>query len=542
MIRYTPANQLTLEGFKHPFDQDLSPDNRWVILAKLIPWDDLASIYARNLRTDSGRESVDIRMVIGAIIVKHRLGLSDRDTVQEISENIYIQYFCGLKSFQTALPFDPSLFVDIRKRMGAEMFDSFNDLIISRTEQLKPKHKRIIKQEGKDNLPNKGPGSPTENKSSVCEEPMPEQTTSKITHKGKLKIDATVADQQIKYPTDLGLISESRLESERLIDILYKMTDLKVKPRTYRRIAKKEYLNLAKKKNKSKKQIRKVIGQQLRYLSRNIKTIHKLLNIISQNSIPFTRRDQRIFWVIQLICNQQMRMYDNKTHSCPDRIVNIYQPYVRPIVRGKDKVTVEFGSKISVSECEGYSKVDHISWHAFNESSDLKLQVEKFRITFGYYPELLLADRIYLNRNNRAWLKDKGIRIVGKPLGRPPKQSLTPYQKRKLKKERNQRNHVEGKIGQGKNGYGLNNIKARRQDTSESWIGAIFFVLNLVNLWKIVIKYPNILFQNLQSEIHLPITSIVNDLNKLIPKFNFQFVWHPKNRKEKKVRQFVFRI
>jgi hypothetical protein len=63
----------------------------------------------------------------------------------------------------------------------------------------------------------------------------------------------------------------------------------------------------------------------------------------------------------------------------------------------------------------------------------MELQVGAFRDTHGHYPELLLADRIYLNRGNRKWLKEKGIRIVGVPLGRPPKENLTAYQKRKRK-------------------------------------------------------------------------------------------------------------
>jgi hypothetical protein len=214
-----------------------------------------------------------------------------------------------------------------------------------------------------------------------------------------------------------------------------------------------------------------------------------LLDLLEGGKFPLNKRDQKIFWVVQQIYGQQKLMYDTKSHSCADRIVNIYQPYVRPIVRGKDKAKVEFGSKISISEYEGMSKVDHISWDAFNEANDLQMQVEQFLKTFGCYPEVVLADGIYPTRKNRAWLKEKGIRIVGKPIGRPPKQQLTPYQKRKLKKERNQRNLVEGKIGQGKNGYGLNKIKARRMDTSESWIQSIFFVMNLVTLLKEWMKY-----------------------------------------------------
>jgi len=151
MIKYTPSSQLTLEAFKHPFTKELKKDNRWVKLAELVPWDDLAGIYAKNMNADAGRLSVDIRMVIGALIIKHKLKLSDRDTVDMISENLYMQYFCGLKGFQSDPPFDPSLFVDIRKRMEADKFDQFNQVVIRHSESLKPKRKRIMKDSLTDN-------------------------------------------------------------------------------------------------------------------------------------------------------------------------------------------------------------------------------------------------------------------------------------------------------------------------------------------------------------------------------------------------------
>ncbi|MFS4415805.1 transposase, partial [Maribacter sp. 2307ULW6-5] len=123
MIKYTPSNQLTLNGFSTPFENELLADNRWVKLAALIPWDELAAVYSEKLSGTCGRQSVDVRMVIGAIIVKHRLGLDDRGTVAMIAENVYLQYFCGLPAFQPKEPFHPTVFVDIRKRMGAESFD-----------------------------------------------------------------------------------------------------------------------------------------------------------------------------------------------------------------------------------------------------------------------------------------------------------------------------------------------------------------------------------------------------------------------------------
>ena len=98
-------------------------------------------------------------------------------------------------------------------------------------------------------------------------------------------------------------------------------------------------------------------------------------------------------------------------------------------------------------------------------------------------------------------MKEHGIRIVGKPLGRPPKEKLSGYRKYKTRKEQNMRNHVEGKFGQGKNGYGLNMIPARRQDTSESWISAILFVMNLTKLMQLALKHGYFLALSIWSYI-----------------------------------------
>ena len=174
-------------------------------------------------------------------------------------------------------------------------------------------------------------------------------------------------------------------------------------------------------------------------------------------------------------------MYKNRNHQVEDRIVSIHQPHVRPIVRGKAKAKTEFGAKINISLLDGYARVDHFDWDAFNEGQDLQAQVERFRKLTGKYPELVQVDKIYLTRENRRFLKEKGIRHTGDPLGRKPvKEVKSAYQKRKERRESAERNRVEGKFGQGKRGYGLNDIRARLSSTSNSWIGAIIFVMNLI--------------------------------------------------------------
>jgi transposase, IS5 family len=228
MIRYTSDRQLTLEGFSLPFGGKLNPENRWIKWHKVIPWDEFAIRYYRTLDPRQGRPAKNARLVIGALIIKHKLTLSDEETVLQIQENPYLQYFVGFSSFQDKQPLAPSLFVEIRKRMGKDVFSAFEEVIL---EKLALSKKSTTNEDEKED---KGEEEPVENK-------------------GKMLVDATVAEQAIRYPTDLSLLNEAREISEQLIDDLYKQSDYPKKPRTYRRVARKNYLNLAKKKETRQK-------------------------------------------------------------------------------------------------------------------------------------------------------------------------------------------------------------------------------------------------------------------------------------------------
>lgn len=484
MIRYKSSNQLKLEAFKTPFEMNMDPANRWVKLAQAIPWDRLASIYYRYMSVNQGAPTKDGRLVIGCLIIKHTLKLDDRGTIEIIKENPYMQYFLGLESYTSEPVFDPSLFVSIRNRIGQESFDIMTEALIE---------KSIGKEEKKERKEKKDDSSDS--------------------NKGKLIIDATVADSDIKYPTDLDLLNDSRKKSEELIDTLHKQLQLKIKPRTYRRKADKDFINLSKKKKKNRKEIRRGIKFQLSCLKRNIKTVQEMLNQFTNKPFPLNGKQQKYLFVLQHLYDQQSSMYKNNTHTCPNRIVNIHQPHVRPIVRGKAGVNVEFGAKIGLSLQNGYGKIDTLSWEAYNESSDLIPQVESFKRIHGHYPELVLADKIYQTRENRKYLKDRNIRIIGKPLGRPSKEDVTASVKRKWRKEAAQRNRIEGTFGLAKLKYGLNNIRAKLQKTSESWIAAIIFVMNIMKFCK---------------EFYLPLfLALINDLLKKFVQVN-PYILNPK--------------
>lgn len=446
---FVSQNQLVFEGFESPFAKKLNPENRWVILAKLIPWDEICNIYLKAVpQKTTGRPGLSPRVVLGAIIIKHLCDTDDRETCSQISENIYMQHFLGYSSFSDEPPFDPSLFVTFRKLLSLDVINQINEKIVA----LKTK----LEEDQKQHKDNSDSDSKPENQ-----------------NRGTVLMDATACPQDIAYPTDLNLLNDAREKSEMLIDLLYQKELHGKKPRTYREKARTAYLFVAQKKSKTGKIIRKGVGQQLRYLKRNINHIEVLLD--KYTGIPIQKKELKYWYVIQLLYDQQQEMFQTKTKSCPDRIVSIHQPHVRPIVRGKSQAKVEFGAKIHCSMIDGITFLDELNWNAFNEGSNLMNYVEQYKKRFGCYPKNLLVDKIYSTRENRKKLKEIGVNLIGKPLGRPTLAAqivLSP----------GERNPIEGKFGQAKTGYGLDRIKARLQDTSESWIASIFLVLNLVKL------------------------------------------------------------
>ena len=171
-------------------------------------------------------------------------------------------------------------------------------------------------------------------------------------------------------------------------------------------------------------------------------------------------------------------MYDERTQRIDDRIVSISQPHVRPIKRGKAGRDTEFGAKLSVSVVDGFSFVDRLSWDNYNESLDLVGQLERYRRRFGFYPESVHVDKIYRTRANRAFCKERSIRMSGPPLGRPTKQ-VSVADKKQAAADEAIRNQVEGKFGQGKRRFGLDRIMARLASTSAAQISLSFLVMNL---------------------------------------------------------------
>ena len=130
---------------------------------------------------------------------------------------------------------------------------------------------------------------------------------------------------------------------------------------------------------------------------------------------------------------------------------------------------------------DSFTYLEQTCWSNYNEGSDLITTVEDYHRKFGCYPEAILADKIYQTRANRAFCKEKGIRLTGPALGRPKTGETDRKQKRQMYKDACDRNAVEGRNGNAKRRFGLDLIAAKLDETSKSEAALILIAMNAAN-------------------------------------------------------------
>ena len=450
MYKFEHYRQLGLADFNQPLGFKMNPENRWVKKAATIPWDAIEGKYAELFPSKTGMPAKPLRMALGSLMIQKQYGYSDRELVEQITENPYYQFFVGLPGFRNEPPYVPSLLVEFRKRLDDEILSEINEMIIDYNRPEDP-----------------GPGRGTD---------VTEEASAKTENSGTIILDATCAPQNISYPQDVNLLNKARENLEGMIDqICYDYNYYR--PRMYREKARKDYLNLARCKKRTAKKIRKSIKQQLQYIRRD----RAYINAFLENGVELTPKQAARLKVIDEVCKQQLYMYENKVHSVPDRIVSISQPYIRPIVRGKAAAPVEFGAKLDLSIDEnGFARLERVSFDAYNESDVLIGAIERYKERTGHYPERALADKIYRNRDNLAYCRLHGIRLSGPSLGRPRKNVAA--DKKTEYVDNADRIEVERTFSLAKRCYGLGIIKTKLDSTTRSSIALSILTMNVARL------------------------------------------------------------
>jgi hypothetical protein len=436
---YQKKDRKTIPLFKDlfRFGGSLNGKNDWIKLSELIPWEKLEGVYEKYFIKDRGRPAKEGRLICGMLIAKHREKLSDRDVVRTLSENPYIQYFCGFEQFVTdERIIHPSLLLKKRKILGKEFFQLFEGEVF-----------RVLIEHG-------------------------------LMRAKEQLIDATVVPANISYPTDCKLLNRAREWLCGTILKVRKICGIKEKVRTYRRVAKKTYLSFTKRRKKTKAFVRKVQGKMLRFLRRNIHQMEAVLKKVPRERKRVKEKVSAQLNVIKQLYKQQREMWEKGVRRVKDRIVSLHRPHIRPMVRGKEGKEVEFGPKVVLSAVDGYGFMNHFSFDAYNESGYLQGSVEHYEELFKKKPSVAVADKIFGTRENRDYLQERGIKAAFKSLGRP-RRTADKRARDWLAKQQRKRNQVEGLIGTGKTRYGLERILYRILEGEEIWVRMGLMGMNL---------------------------------------------------------------
>ena len=295
--------------------------------------------------------------------------------------------------------------------------------------------------------------------------------------------DITCYESHMRFPTDMKLLWER-------IEWLYRhicqhCRDLGIRrPRNkYTDIAV-SYLSYCKKRKRKVSRTRMLKCRMIRLLEKLIiqrDDIHREYG----SSLTYTQDYQKRLSIIRKVLVQEKELFEGRKIS--DRIVCIDRYYVRPIVRGKETKSVEFGAKVNNIQIDGISFIEHLSFKAFNEGIRLKDCIRMQQKLMNVRVRCVAADSIYANNANRKFCTKYGISTSFVRKGRAARdESLRKVLRSELSKERATR--LEGSFGTQKQHYSLSRIKARNRKTEILWI---FFGIHTANAILMIDKVRN---------------------------------------------------
>jgi hypothetical protein len=291
-------------------------------------------------------------------------------------------------------------------------------------------------------------------------------------------MDATVFESEIAHPSDASLLWKScGLIYHYLQKLRRQLCLRKSRIRHGKRLQR--YLHFALLKKKSYQKNKAVCRYLLHYLDQLLQAL-ELLQTTHPQALLFSLQNNRLA-AIHLLKGQQEQLHLQKASKVEGRIVSLCKPYVRPIVRGKQTKTVEFGCKVQVLCVDGISFLEHVSFEAFNEGTRLQSTVHlQERYLGGCFQ--LGADRIYATNDNRRYCTEHHTYTSFIPKG---KEGPLLEQKAKMRAvlSKTRGTVLEGSFGNQKNHYLLDKIKAKTMATEITWI---FFCLLTANAMQIV--------------------------------------------------------
>jgi len=399
-----------------------------------IPWGDLIkSLRIREYKKGPMR-MFSPQGMLALMLLKSYVDCSDRKLIEYLNGNIDFQMFCGL-------------FLGVERISNYKIVSDIRGCLSSRLDVRQ--QQEVLARYWK----------PYMNQTNIMLE------------------DATCYETSMRYPTNVKLLWECTDWSYGQLKLMCKMFRIRT-PRT-KYLDQKEKYTVYSRKRKKLRQETTVRTRSLLYL------LAKLIDLLSEIEAQYKgsfilpdKYNKRLKIVRQVLAQQQEMFTTGK--SVPERIVSIAKSYIRPIVRGKETKTVEFGAKVNMIQFDGINFIEHLSFGAFHEGVRLPQSIRYGRELFGKITHVS-ADDIYATNVNRRYCSSQVITHNFKRKGRAGKyedqRKIIAYE---LRKERATR--MEGSFGTEKEHYGLQKIKARTEKNEVLWI---FFGVHTANAVRI---------------------------------------------------------
>ena len=378
---------------------------------------------------------------IALMVLKAYTGFSDRQLVEHLNGNIHYQIFCGIM-------IDPSCSITNYKIVSAIRNGIASRLDIGSLQEVLASHWKPYLE----NL-------------HIC------------------MADATCYESHMRFPTDMKLLWECLEWLYRHICRHCKKLGIR-RPRNKHSDVARSYLSYSRKRKRKSSRTRMLERRMIRLLEKLLVQRDEIHGKYG-TSLRYTRDYQKRLSIIRKVLAQEKEMFEGRKVS--NRIVSIDRHYVRPIVRGKETKSVEFGAKVNNVQIDGISFIEHVSFKAFNEGIRLKDCIRMQQKLMNVRVRCVVADSIYANNANRKFCTKYGISTSFVRKGRAAKdEQMRRILRSELSKERATR--LEGSFGTQKQHYSLSRIKARNRKTEILWI---FFGIHTANAVLMIDKVRN---------------------------------------------------
>ena len=290
--------------------------------------------------------------------------------------------------------------------------------------------------------------------------------------------DATCYESEMRYPTDQKLLWECCQKAYAIMCEASQRLNIH-RPRTKYLDVEKANMGYVKQRKHNKGQTKKMLRRLLALLEKILKEVRKMERMDGGDKV-LTDKEKKLIDTITRVFRQQARHFESgdARESIPNRIVSIAKPYVRPIVRGKEVKSVEFGAKCNNIQVDGISFIEKLSFNAFNEGTRLQHCIKMHKRMFGVDGKKIGGDASYAGTANRDYCKEKGIQTSFVKRGRPfQEKKEKDFVRQELARVR--ATAMEGSFGTQKEHYDLRRVKARKKETE---ILYIFFGIHTANL------------------------------------------------------------